>query len=309
MHYGSMQAPRFGIGEWFGQSFATLTPAARKQLAATAQLPITGYPACPFKNPAGPRTCNKKGGICSLRLYKPEPDGAALPVDGEHGDLRVVCPARFDQASTIFREIGTRLLGTPDPIIVPEVRFLRRIEPVVAGTVIEEIGREDVGNIDNVLVHPTADPLRWCAVEIQAVYFSGEKMSDLFRHIQKFAGPGIPFPDKVRRPDYRSSGPKRLMPQLQIKVPTLRRWGKKIAVVVDRAWFRTNVIRVPTVTDLSNCDIAWFTVGFDESTNPAMLVVDEPHKQTLERAIEGLTGGFPVSLDEFERRIREKIED
>ena len=42
-----------------------------------------------------------------------------------------------------------------------------------------------------------------------------------------------PSPNAVRRPDWRSSSAKRLMPQLQIKAPTLRRWGTKLAVAVD----------------------------------------------------------------------------
>ena len=37
----------------------------------------------------------------------------------------------------------------------------------------------------------------------------------------------------VRCPDRRSSGAKRLTPQLQIKVPTLRLWGAKLTVAVD----------------------------------------------------------------------------
>ena len=36
-----------------------------------------------------------------------------------------------------------------------------------------------------------------------------------------------PYPDHTRRPDWRSSSAKRLMPQLQVKVPTVRRWNSK----------------------------------------------------------------------------------
>jgi len=39
----------------------------------------------------------------------------------------------------------------------------------------------------------------------------------------------------------------------------------KMAVVVDIAWFRNSVLEVDVVNDLSNCDIAWFRIGFDES--------------------------------------------
>ena len=45
------------------------------------------------------------------------------------------------------------------------------------------------------------------------------------------------YPVGKRRPDYRSSGPKRLSPQLDVKVPVLRNWGKKVVVVIDRYFF------------------------------------------------------------------------
>jgi hypothetical protein len=116
------------------------------------------------------------------------------------------------------------------------------------------------------------------------------------------------FPAGKRRPDYRSSGPKRLMPQLQIKVPTLRRWGKKMAVVVDRAFF-DSIGEMDKVAHISNADIAWFVVRFEEvaGSNQMSLVADEVRYTTLERSVEGLTGGKPVTLPIFEGRISEKV--
>lgn len=303
-------APRFGIGEWYGHSFIRLTSEQREHFAGLAPTQTArDAPPCPFRFGESSVPCPKKGGICSLRLYEAVGDGGATPSESNDGSLRVVCPHRFKQNGVIYSNIGETMLGTPTPTIVAEVRFLRRNDESadVALNVLDEQGSEDVGNIDNVLVHPDTSILRWCALEIQAVYFSGSRMDHLFDHIRHYEGAGIPFPDRVRRPDYRSSGPKRLMPQLQIKVPTLRRWGKKMAVVVDTAWFRTNVVGVQTVSDVSNCDIAWFLVGFDETTDPATLTVGRPELQTLERAVEGLTGGYPVTLSEFESKIREKM--
>ncbi len=313
-------APRFGIGEWYGQSFLRLDRTKRRRLAEIAMGP--DHPIemqCPFlSRPDKPRRCWKKGGVCSLRLYKQTGHGSsAEAVSGQEGDLRVVCPSRFDQAETIYHSVGSALVGTSQPRIVKEVRFLQRPQPIGTGQmgnnpVAEESDearsgvREDVGNIDCVLVHPDVPPMRWCALEIQAVYFSGEKMRLLFEHIRNFAGSGLPFPDRVRRPDYRSSGPKRLMPQLQIKVPTLRRWGKKMAVVVDAAFFR-NLGSMRTVSDLSNADIAWFVASFDETRDPIRLMMGSPYNVTLEGAVEGLTGGQPVSLMEFEAKITEKL--
>ena len=112
-----------------------------------------------------------------------------------------------------------------------------------------------------------------------------------FRSIRDHSREQPPFPNQIRRPDYRSSGPKRLMPQLQIKVPTLRRWGKKMAVVVDKHFFES-LGHMEEVEDLSNGDIAWFTVDFhvDDTGRSFRLVRDGVHITTLERATEGPDG-------------------
>jgi hypothetical protein len=96
------------------------------------------------------------------------------------------------------------------------------------------------------------------------------------------------------------------MPQLQIKVPTLRRWGKKMAVVVDRNFFDA-LGKMDGVRDVPSCDIAWFVVRYDENEGEAVLTPDFVRLTTLERAVEGLTGGDPVTLEVFEARIREKL--
>ena len=88
------------------------------------------------------------------------------------------------------------------------------------------------GKID--LVVARSEPWSWYGLEIQAVYFSGDKMEQEFEVLKDDARSDPPFPVGNRRPDWRSSGAKRLMPQLQVKGPTLRRWGSKIAVAVDR---------------------------------------------------------------------------
>lgn len=156
------------------------------------------------------------------------------------------------------------------------------------------------------LVHHAFEPLRWCALEVQAVYFSGPAMKKEFRVLRKIRSGKFPFPIAHRRPDYRSSGPKRLMPQLQIKVPTLRRWGKKMAVVVDRSFYNA-LAPMRQVQDISSCDIAWFIVRYDETDGRAILRPDSVKLTTLESAVEGLTGGEPVSQPVFEERVREKL--
>ena len=219
--------------------------------------------------------------------------------------IRALCPYRFHQANTVFRHVGERLLGDPQPVQVGEVGFLES-----TGNLDSAKG-EDVGRIDMILVKSNAPdnfPMEWTAVEIQAVYFSGREMSIEFRHLVATGGMAS-MPVEGRRPDYRSSGPKRLMPQLQIKVPTLRRWGKKMAIVVDLPFFMS-MGEMREVPHVSNADIVWFLVDFvrTEGRDLHELVVVKEFYTTLESAIEGLTGGIPVSLDEFEGRVSAKAE-
>ena len=211
----------------------------------------------------------------------------------------MLCPRRFEQDLEIFRWVGETVLGTSTPVIATEIGFLRA-----------EDSNAFVGRIDMILANQDAGSgqFDWCALEIQAVYFSGPSMREEFRNIVAHEDEAPPFPSRIRRPDYRSSGPKRLMPQLQIKVPTLRRWGKKMAVLVDRHFFES-LGEMEEVDDLSSGDIAWFTVDFEEADSGQRfrLVRHNVHVTTLERAIEGLTGGSPVTLTEFENAIRSKL--
>lgn len=283
---------RFGIGEWYGHSYTGLTARERRAYAVGDDL----AQPCPFRLGGG--ECTKKGGVCSFRLYE-DAGGVTVPVADAEAGLRVLCPRRFEEEIAIFQWVGEVVLGTSTPEIATEIGFLKA-----------EGGNTHVGRIDMVLANQEggAAVLNWCALEIQAVYFSGRSMREEFRSIMDYEGESLPFPSHTRRPDYRSSGPKRLMPQLQIKVPTLRRWGKKMVVVVDKHFFKS-LGHMEEVGDLSSGDIAWFTVDFVEADGGERfrLVRDSIHVTTLERATEGLTGGSPVTLPEFEEGIRSKL--
>lgn len=244
-----------------------------------------------------------------MRLYRFQsesgegPTGA--PLEEPLGAFRATCPYRFHENLEVFRWVGETILGDAQPKLVGEVGFLE-----APATMDCESG-DDVGRIDMVLVgnEPMPGlPLTWCAVEIQAVYFSGDAMGHEFKAISRKLSNSVPFPEGRRRPDYRSSGPKRLMPQLQIKVPMLRRWGKKMAVVVDRSFFES-IGEMDNVADISNADIAWFIVRFEDvpGATSSRLVRDEVRYTTLERSVEGLTGGKPVSMSIFESRLLEKL--
>lgn len=305
-------SPRFGIGEWFGLNLMQLTAEDRRQFASNVLKPKKERPSqpCPFQALKTDAVCTKDGGVCSLRLYSQgthPTNGCAVgvPVEGKQGELRATCPYRFHDELDVFRWVGETILNDPDPLLVGEVGFLE------AGASTDSEGGDDVGRIDMVLVSamtPKVAPMNWAALEIQAVYFSGNAMRGEFDAFNDDAVNWVIFPAGRRHPDYRSSGPKRLMPQLQIKVPTLRRWGKKMAVVVDRAFF-DSIGEMDNVAEISNADIAWFIVRFEEveGQKRTRIVRDEVRYTTLERSVEGLTGGKPVPLPLFETRIAEKI--
>lgn len=208
---------RYGIGEWFGQSFVHLEPSQRQRFAveATKKGPA---PECPARNscfafdpkavPGNSTNCTKQGGVCSLREFRKTTVGTRTTVETT-GSLRTTCPYRFLQDGTIFQWIGEVILGNSAPLVVQEIEFLE-----VQGEATAEA--KEIGYIDSVLVHPTRCPVHWCALEIQAVYFSGANMRREFEVLRDDRST-LPFPAADRHPDYGSSGPKRLTPQLQIK--------------------------------------------------------------------------------------------
>jgi hypothetical protein len=295
---------RYSIGETYGRSIECLPAAQRFEEAKTAKIEyqtrtLAGA-SCPFQAKS---KCIKKGGICSLRLYQQIGDSAPRGF----GPIISTCPQRFLEAGTIFRWIGETLLETPEPIVLNQIGFLDRLRPEEEVVLDEEDDAQDfIGRIDNVLVHPKRHPMHWCAVELQAVYFSGKSMVNEFELFAQSPDLEFPFPAKNHRPDWRSSGPKRLLPQLQTKVPTVRTWGKKMAVVIDEEFFKS-LVGLKTVKHVSNAEIVWFIVGFTPKESGWTLVPRMVVYTKLEDSVDALTGGVPLSQDKFENQLREKL--
>ena len=294
----------YGIGELYGERFNAISNQRRVELLDVSPAPncphLESWPGlAPVDSKKAPKLkCSKSGGVCSIRNFSVGEEGQVF------GPITATCPIRFYEGGKVFQTIGETLLGNPNAHIAKEIAFLKR-PPTSNDT---DDGGEDVGRIDMVMVDTDRDRLDWCAVELQAVYFSGGAMNKDYALIRSHSGNDVPMPGANRRPDFRSSGPKRLMPQLQIKVPTLRRWGKKMAIVVDRPFFDA-LGEMDKVGHVSNSDIVWFIVAFEEvpGESKAELVVDEIRYTTLERAVEGLTAGVPTTLPEFEDKIKDKL--
>jgi hypothetical protein len=87
----------------------------------------------------------------------------------------------------------------------------------------------------------------------------------------------------------------------------LRRWGKKMAVIIDDRFWQA-MSGMEEVKDVSNCDVAWFVVQYNEGPDGIKIVRGDVHLTTLERSVEGLTAGVPVSLEVFEQRILAKLQ-
>ncbi|MDR5726588.1 MAG: NotI family restriction endonuclease [Terriglobia bacterium] len=319
-------AARYGIAEWFGKDIGLLTPEERQTFGRLAarqdqENSLTGAPVCPFLSTLIPGArCNKASGVCSVRKYAAE--GSIVAGD----KVVTMCPSRFIQSvepgKTLFSWIAEKMLDTAKVTVVKETPFLRKIADVQRPTdIAEDMAAEakeeekQAGRIDWILVNPetvSAGELEWCAVETQALYFSGARMRlefDAYAH----APSDLLFPTGKRRPDYRSSGPKRLWPQLDVKVPVLRSWGKKIVVVVDR-FFYSNMNRLADPSPRArsdkerreNADVAWFIVDYDEHLH---LTAGEVVFTSLDGSRIALNATEPLSKADFTQSLKNVIAD
>lgn len=319
--------PRYGIAEWFGRDIARLTPEERQALGQLAARQdetgdLSAAPPCPFLATLIPTArCNKASGVCTIRRYAPGEDATGVPVDGDK--VVTVCPLRFLQhvgeGQSLFSWVAEKMLDIDAPTVVKETPFLRKVSdaarPGEAADADDEDEGRKAGRIDWILVNPAtmaAGELEWCAVETQALYFSGDKMEHEFNAYAAAPSPVL-YPVGKRRPDYRSSGPKRLSPQLDVKVPVLRNWGKKVVVVIDRYFFDN----MNELTDAyararndqerrDNADVVWFVVDFDADMHlrPSAVVYT-----TLESSRRALNATEPLSKADFTRELKAVIND
>ncbi len=286
---------RYGIAEWYGQPFLNLSPDARRRLAATAAGQDRKVPPCPFQKDSPP--CRKRGGVCSLHRYEKGQDGR---LGSPLGGPAIVCPARFEEKQLLVSWLAEIVGFSPDEAMTArEVPFMR-------GTGTDK----PAGKIDLVVAKTANGRLQWYGLEIQAVYFSGKGMQSEFVGLQDDRHPKPPFPDAVRRPDWRSSSAKRLLPQLQVKVPTLRRWASKMAVAVDRPFFESIGGPSPAPSrDLNDGDIIWMVPELTRQAD-GRYRLSRGHWEvlTLEEAGKKLLAAETVRREAFERELQGKLE-
>ncbi|MBU6393328.1 MAG: hypothetical protein KGQ75_02020 [Sphingomonadales bacterium] len=192
------------------------------------------------------RACPFRSGPCT-KSSKTDPIGICSVSDGR--EAASLCPVRFLEDGHIFRDAARIAFGPSSSFAVfPEIRILQLPNPKKAGSF------KKIGKVDFVLGKIVgADVADFCAVEVQAAYFSGKETRSLLNYYLKNRSFGSL--DTFRRPDFRSSAQKRLIPQLQLKVPVFRRWGKKFFVVVDKQFF----VSLPEfrTTSAANSEVTW----------------------------------------------------
>lgn len=284
----------YGIAEWFGKRFYTLSPAERQSLAAAA-LGKAEKPRCPFQ--AGEPQCNKKGGVCSIVPYQKAEDGTA-ELTAENAVI--TCPKRFEEDQLLvvwLAEVAG--FDKSQTYTAKEVPFMKNPQT-----------KKTAGKIDYVVARMDGESITWYALEIQAVYFSGPGMEEQFKILEEDYGENPPFPNANRRPDWRSSSAKRLMPQLQAKVPTIRGYLAKTVIAMDWQFF--SELGGPTPPDqvkldYRDGDIIWLVPKLELRNDTYKLAKVHSEVMILEDTQKKLLSAEPVTAEEFLRTLRSKL--
>jgi len=272
------------IAEVFGYSTENDTQDARQGREARA---------CPFKSAPCTKDSKKDPlGVCSLS-------------DGNK--LAVLCPSRFVEGGRIFTDVGRLAFGNGVRIIAaPEVSVLRAKASSLGG----RSSPSRLGKVDYLIARLDANgkPVDFAALEVQAVYFSGESIRPPFNYF--LANRSLP-PDAERRPDWRSSAQKRLMPQLALKTPLFRRWGKKVFVAVDSRFFDA-LPSIPTdeCQSFENSEVTWMVYPFDAGDEGYHIgrprIVFTFWDDVLTALREGVAPAPAEVIADIERKQREK---
>lgn len=265
---------------------------------------VFGFPTSNFSMEANrhraKRLCpyNNKVPNCTKDKAK-DPLGVCSVFDDS--SIAITCPIRFRQDWLIADDAASFFFP-----------------PNVAWTSLTEVRLPDksgrsAGNIDIVLVayNDHGRVLDFGALEVQAVYISGN-IRNAFEYYM--GGPksrsdmvweGAYYP----RPDYLSSSRKRLAPQLIYKGGILNKWGKKLAVVVDRSFFST-LPTLPETTD-DRADIAWlvYDLNHDQSQNRYNLTSYQPVFTAFTPALETITTAEAGSVEDFIEHIQLKLDE
>lgn len=260
-------------------------------MAAYKILEVFGYPTSLVTDEATKIRTEK---WCRFLGKKCNKDKEANPLGActiySDSERVTVCPSRFLENDLIFRAVGKEAFGEGAKCAVfPEVKLLKDVNTG------KKTGKVDflIGEIhDNTIVN-------FAAIELQGVYISGN-IRDAF---EKFLETGEQIGGF--RPDFRSSGPKRLMPQLENKVPVFRRWGIKFFVIVDT--FFSEQLPMIKETSKGNSEVTWLICDYAREGNIMKLNSISPKYTIFEDVQAALRTDIPPEKSEILGELREKF--
>jgi len=142
----------------------------------------------------------------------------------------------------------------------------------------------------------------FAALEIQAVYFSGPSVRQPFNHFMRRR---VVPEGSARRPDWRSSAQKRLMPQLALKIPIFRRWGKKFFVAVDSQFFGS-LPRIKAVSGFANSEVTWLVYPFTKAGHRYEMGDPTKHFSTWDDVLTALREGVAPNPEEILQELLQK---
>ena len=243
------------------------------------------------------KRCPFRGGPCT-KSSKTKPIGICSLSDG--GEAASLCPVRFIERDVIFKDAARLAFGEHVRFgIFPEVRILK-IKAGAEGERDRKIGKVDylLGRIEDDAV------VDFAAVEVQAVYFSGGEIRSPLQYYME--NQSLDLANSDRRPDFRSSAQKRLVPQLQLKVPVFRRWGKKFFVVVDTQFFRA--LPPFSATTRSNSEVTWLVYPIAKVENNYALGDVNIVYSEWDEVRNALREGTPPEPDEIVAELQAKLD-
>jgi hypothetical protein len=243
------------------------------------------------------RHCRFRDSTCT-KSSKTDPLGICTLADGP--DAAALCPVRFLEGNRIFLDAARIAFGEVSSLgVFPEIRILEIPSARGEGKT-TKIGKVDflIGKIESGMVTDFA------AVEIQAAYFSSDSIRQVFNeYLSKRSIEGL---NTKRRPDFRSCAQKRLVPQLQLKIPVFRRWGKKFFVVVDSNFFGS----LPTFpeTTPSNSEVTWLSYPIRKTGDRFLLSDPRVVFSEWDVVQNSLREGKPPEPDAIVRELQAKLD-
>ena len=248
---------------------------------------------CPYKG--GP--CNKSTTTDDEYVDGTRATGVCSLNEGDYS--YIVCPERF-RADGVFQNIVDHVFdgyGNPQWEKFTEERIPTTRDKVA-------------GNVDHVVaVHDDGELTDFAGIEVQATYFSGDAYRpEFYEYMRQLDTDNNPeyVPEGTRRPDFRSCGDKRLIPQIRQKGDIFNNWGRDFAVVLDTALWDY----LPSMPESDGePDFYFFVYDLEDAGDHYDLVLDTVHETTYSQVIarfEMDDEGRP-SESKYEEKLREKI--